>query len=583
MAGAVSALVIAAVTTATLVPDLNPLDYIFLKPTEHSAKFYPEDTFFYSYATLYPRGSQRKNMEDLWGRFNENRTFRNKIEEAREEWEEETGIHFEEDVRTWLGPDISAGILRFDSNDFPIAVATVSVLDRQAAEIFLDQLTDYLEDSEDMSFDGDTYQNNPTWADEAQGYGYALTDTMLIYVLAEEELQDTLEEMVELATQESLPNLAGTQRFQEAMNELPRRRFASAYVNIEDHHHIFTEDPDIQDFLPEDFTDGDIFPWAGVAFQWEKRAVRMTTIFHTKDSIQYTALSRPSDRLPEHTLAYLAGTEDYDMEAWRESWEQYRVPKDNIPSDPWEFTPYPMPLFRTSGMGSTATETDQYMDEQLDQALDSFEELTGVDLETGVLDFLGSDTILAIEDFDIEEMLDSPTENPLNVIVSIEHDEGREADLQASLREIANSLEKKADIDQDPVNVGANSPARVIDLSNSILPISAYSPGYVIHDGYLTFGTTEEALENIVSVQKGEAPALSSNQEYQRAMALLPGRREVEGWLDLNTLVKGIDPGDTLTRSEYRFITTATGTAAVSNHKDGEKEIIVAVMTFFPE
>ena len=53
----VTALAIAAFA-AILVPDLNPMDYIFLKPTEHSAKFYPEDTFLYAYATIYPRGSQ---------------------------------------------------------------------------------------------------------------------------------------------------------------------------------------------------------------------------------------------------------------------------------------------------------------------------------------------------------------------------------------------------------------------------------------------------------------------------------------------------------------------------------------------
>ena len=582
-AAVVTALAIAAFA-AILVPDLNPMDYIFLKPTEHSARFYPEDTFFYAYATIYPRGSQRKNMEDLWDRFNENRTFRKEIEDAREEWEEETGINLEEDIRPWLGPDLSAGIVRFDSNDHPITVATVSVLDRQAAEIFLDQLTDHLEDSMGASFDGGDYQNYPTWTDEVRGYGYALTDDLLIAAFAEEELQDTLEEMLELATQESGPNLAGTQRFQEAMNELPKRRFASAYMNIEDYHYLVTDDPDFEDLLPEYFTDEDIFPWASIAFQWEQRAVRTTTILQTRDSIQYADLTRPSERLPENTMAYLAVTEDYDMDKVRETWERYPAPQGYAFSDPLNQLDFnPMLLFRTSGIGSTETEADQYMDELLDQALDSFEDFTGVDPETEVLDFLGPDTIMAIEAFDIEEFGDNPDENPLNITVSIEHDEGEEADLEASLREIANSLEKKVNIDQDPVNVGADSPARVIDLSDSIIPIRAYTPGYVLHDGYLTFGTTEEALENIVSVQKGEAPALRSNREYQRAMDLLPGRREAEAWIDLNTIVKGADPGEKLTRNEYRLITTATGTAAASNHKDGDKEVIVVVMTFFPE
>ena len=582
-AAVVTALAIAAFA-AILVPDLNPMDYIFLKRTEHSARFYPEDTFLYAYATLYPRGSQRKNMEDLWDRFNENRTFRNEIEDAREEWEDETGINLEEDIRPWLGPDLSAGIVRFDSNDDPIAVATVSVLDRQPAEIFLDQLTDYLEDSSGASFVGGTYQNYPTWIDEVSGYGYALTDDLLIAAFAEEELQDTLEEMLELATQESGPNLAGTQRFQEAMKELPGRRFASAYMNIEDYHYVVTDDPDFENLLPDGFTDEDVFPWASVAFQWEQRAVRTTTILQTRDSVRYVDLTRPSERLPENTMAYLAVSDDFDMDQWRELWERYPTPQEYASSSPLNQLDFnPMPLLRTSGLGTTETESDQYMDELLDQALDGFEDLTGIDPETEVLDFLGPDIIMAIEAFDIGEFGDNPDVNPLYITVSIGHDEGREADLEASLREIANSLEEKVNIDQDPVNVGADSPARVIDLSDSIVPMRAYAPGYVLHDSYLTFGTTEEALENIVSVQKGEAPALRSNREYQRAMDLLPRRREAEAWIDLNTIVKGMDPGENLTRNEYRLITTATGTAAASNHKDGDKEIIVTVMTFFPE
>ena len=523
-------------------------------------------------------------MVDLWDRFNENRTFRKEIEDAREEWEEETGINLEEDIRPWLGPDLSAGIVRFDSNDQPIAVATVSVLDRQSAEIFLDQLTDYLEDSSGASFVGGTFQNHPTWTDGVSGYGYALTDDLLIAAFAEEELQDTLEEMLELATRESVPNLAGTQRFQEAMKELPRRRFASAYMNIEDYHYVVTDDPDFEDLLPDDFTDEDVFPWASVAFQWEQRAVRTTTILQTRDSVQYVDLTRPSERLPENTMAYLAVTDDYDMDQWRELWERYPAPPDYTSADPLNQLDFnPMPLLRTTGIGSTETEEVQFMDELLDQALDRFEDFTGVDPETEVLDFLGPDTIMAIEAFDIEEFGDNPSETPLNITVSIEHDQGREADLEGSLREIANSLEEKVNIDQDPVNVGADSPARVIDLSESIVPIRAYTPGYVLHDGYLTFGTTEEALENIVSVRKGEAPALRSNMEYQRAMDLLPGRREAEAWIDLNTIIKGMDLGENLTRNEYRLIATATGTAAASNHKDGDKEIIVNVMTFFPE
>ena len=45
-----------------------------------------------------------------------------------------------------------------------------------------------------------------------------------------------------------------------------------------------------------------------------------------------------------------------------------------------------------------------------------------------------------------------------------------------------------------------------------------FSFGYVLHDGYLTFGTTVEALEAIVAVQGGERDRLADTDEYRRTV-----------------------------------------------------------------
>ena len=407
----------------------------------------------------------------------------------------------------------------------------------------------------------------------------------MILVRADEDLQDTLEEMIDLATQETGPTLAETPRFREAMKELPKRRFASAYMNIKEYHYIITDDPDFEYMLPDDFTEEDAFPWASLALQWDDRAIKATAIFHTNDDIQYAKLAQPSERLPETTMAYLAGTDDYDMDAWRDLWGKYRVEpgKTLFPQYEMDFPINTLPLFRESGMRTTESEADQYWDELLDDALDSFEDTTDVNLETEVLNFLGGDTTLAIDEVDIEEFFENPAENPLKITLMIQHEAEMDEDLGTGLRDISNSLEDKLGIDQDPVNVGADSPARVMDLSKNISMVEAYSPGYVLHDGFLIFGTTEEALESIVSVQKGESAALSSDKEYSRIMGLMPRNSEFEGWIDLGAIVKNTDPGDRLSRSEYRLLTTATGTAAISNYKHGENEILTAVLTFFPE
>ena len=87
-------------------------------------------------------------------------------------------------------------------------------------------------------------------------------------------------------------------------------------------------------------------------------------------------------------------------------------------------------------------------------------------------------------------------------------------------------------METDSVDVGADDDATVFDLG--LLGMMAdgpigYRPGYVLHDQYLTLGTTEDALATTVDVQNGEVENLSSDGRVPSGSGWIGQRRAVPG------------------------------------------------------
>ena len=138
-------------------------------------------------------------------------------------------------------------------------------------------------------------------------------------------------------------------------------------------------------------------------------------------------------------------------------------------------------------------------------------------------------------------------------------------------------------MDTDVANVGAENPARLLDLSSNRVQTS-YQPGYVIDGGYVILGTTEDALEDVVAVLNGEDPPLSSNEEHRRVMDLLPDDPALLLWIDLNTVADEIelDEGQ-MTRDQYRLLRRAAGALAVAEYQERETYKVKVAVTLLPE
>ena len=137
------------------------------------------------------------------------------------------------------------------------------------------------------------------------------------------------------------------------------------------------------------------------------------------------------------------------------------------------------------------------------------------------------------------------------------------------------------------VDVGGETDAAVFDLSQFTELVGGeigYQPGYVLHDGYLTIGSTENTLSSTVELQNGGGDSLASDSEFQRAVTHLPAERQFLGYVAVDRIVDQIDADDVgLESDRFRVIEEALGVVAFGSDIGTEYSSTVTVLTLFPE
>ena len=150
------------------------------------------------------------------------------------------------------------------------------------------------------------------------------------------------------------------------------------------------------------------------------------------------------------------------------------------------------------------------------------------------------------------------------------------------MKKAAAWLEDSAGLDADPANVGADNQAQVFDLDAAA---GSYAPGYVLNDGYLTLGTTKDALKNIVAVQQGYADSLATVAEYNRAVGHLPDKGHFLAWVNLNRIIIiQLDNDDRgIPRDSQRLMKESMGGLAAGVNAEEDYIRASMVLTLFPE
>ena len=219
------------------------------------------------------------------------------------------------------------------------------------------------------------------------------------------------------------------------------------------------------------------------------------------------------------------------------------------------------------------------MAHMLDFVLIAFDIVTGVDLERDFFAYLEGEMILGVPEFDYERVYEDPEGNAVDAAALLSYQEIDEVELAHTMEELTDWLGSFGGIDISEANVGAQTDAKVVEL-----PDVDYSPGYVLHDRYLTIATTEEMLERVVQVQNGKARSLAQDERYQDAIGHLSDNQYIQIYLDLRSLVEigNIDESD-LTRSQVSFLRESLGSLAVVSTQNDSHDRLQVAMTLFPD
>ncbi len=567
----------------------NPIIGLVLDPPEHSARYYPDGTVVYTWVSLYPEGGQREQMIEIWDRLNEYDEFVDVVEELEDDFEDETGLSFEDDVMTWIGAELSAGVLEVTGEDDPAVMVTISVRDHGAAEDFMEDWLDYLEDEEYQEFEEDETGGFVYWLGDNYDGSYALSGEVLIFLVGGDGMdahEDLLGDVLDLADGDGEGSLAENEEFQAARAGLPERRSASVFFSTQGDVSEESGYGEFADFylILQELADGGSIPeWAAASAQWIDQGITVTGITPNEEGYleDLSGLSAPVELMPDNTIAFGGLAFDPVLDSWRDRLDEFDPDNEDYEDGVGDIY---YELYREVEYESPdppRRRENPVPSDVLDLALELVEIQTGIDLEADFLDYLGGELIFGVEEFDPDDV-DSGDED-LNAVILLSYDTGSEEALQDTMDDLVDFAEDTEGVEFERVDVGADEDATVL-VDDSWLFDSGSLPGFVMNDGYLVFGTSEGALETIVEVQQGSIDSVGSLAEYQRASSQIPEKGQLMSWIDLKFLVGLADPWDLdLDEEEYEILEESIGSVAAVLQADEELIRIDVALTLFPE
>ena len=563
---------------------------------ENNARYYPQNVVAYTWVTLNPGEGQRRHMLDMFDRLGELSEFDDFRDRITDDLESGTAIDFENDIAPWVGYDLSAALVDVDLDRESVEfAATVGVRDEDAASRFLDNWLDYMDDETDADFDRDSHGDFSIWDDEEEFQVYALSDDLMVFATTRDLMEDTIDRI----EGDSDRTLAASEDFQLARAALPDSRFASFYVDVDRALDLGDEivNPSIPgglggDLLTgdgilgdsmDDVCGGDMFDtpaWLAGSLGWIERGL----VFElASPSIDFglpesPALTDVAETLPEDTVATFAVSFNPALDDWRSSLDRCDI-ADIFP----DYDAIVEEIAWNLGSdvyGQVEYRDDRTLADALDTGLLIVELALGIDLEEDLLDHLLGDAVLAVREFDFQDVAEDPEANPVEVMALLSYREGSEEYVADAMGDVSAEITDRTGADTNSVEVGED--ARAYAFQN-LIAAGAYSPGYAIHDGYLTFGATESSLQATVEAQIEAADSLASNAEYRHAVAHLPEDRTMFGFVNINRIVTKIDRRDAgLSRGQYELL-SSLGATAMSASSDGGHDRFTVTLTMFPE
>ena len=593
---AVAVIIVAAVAAGSLmyfrlVPIPGPLLALLAgaREPEYSARFYPPDTMAYGWITLVPGEGQIADMQDIWGRLNEYPGFEDFVEEAKIDFRDETGIDFDEEVLPWVGPEISGGVIDYDPGAETIrAAVTVGVRDKDAAKNFLDKWIQYMEDQTNADFETHSHAGVTIFEDESAYQAYSVSGYWLVYATD----TTTLISILDRINGDNENSLASTEIFAQARAALPEKRFHSGYVNY--HAALDSIGEEDQFFAPA--IPGVIGPaafaehapeWVAISGSWVERGLVVEMVSPTVSDLGLNVpdLADLAAILPKDTFGFMAASFDPDVDNWRKVLSEYYL-RDVLP-DAAMIEEINESLEGMTPDGGPALSADATLSDALDLGFSLAKQFTGIDLEKDFFGHLDGNLIVGVRDFDFRGVAADPTGNPVDVTVMLSYNQGGGEPLADTMADVADLLTNFVGLMPEGIDVGAENDAEVFDL-NQFSDLAGgrigYRPGYVLHDGYLTIGSTEDALTTTVELQNGGGDGLVSDDEFNRALSHLPPARQFLGYIAVSRIVDQVGAeGFGNNADRFQVIDETLGVVAFSSEIETDYSRTATVLTLFPQ
>lgn len=243
------ALIGGGVIIGGLVIALGFFAYTLLASGGDAASALPIDTVFYVGADM------TKLLDDdaveLFEVFRDAMDDDEIIDDMTEEFEDALGVTFEDDIAPWIGASMGLSVYDLDFGNYGDVddgkfVFVFSVRDTDAADEFIEDITDHLEDENDWSFDDSEYEGAIIWLEEDyEEFAIARYKKYLYISNGDRPIEDA----IDAAKGESLADL---DEYKDVVKELPGDRLFTMYVSSE-----FVQD--IMDAMADSYIDlGDV-------------------------------------------------------------------------------------------------------------------------------------------------------------------------------------------------------------------------------------------------------------------------------------------------------------------------------------
>ena len=522
---------------------------------EASAAYYPEDAVAYAWLSLAPSGGQLEYMNRIAGRFGEFEGIRELAPQVEAMLLDATGSNLGE-ISSWMGAELSAAVFDLGQGR-PELVVTVEVADQEAAGEFAARWIERREAKTSTSFERLVVDGDVIWLGDGDAWMeeevYALAGDLMVFATD----RGLLREILDRVDGEQGLTLATSPKFLEARSAAPDRRFASLYVDYDRMRGLMGDGPG------RGICSGDLFTtpgWLMASAGWEETSLVVDLV--TPDVTGWwtdTSGEATAEVVPAGAPGFVSIGFDPDIDRWRDVLDACELgallPDGAFPG-----------LARADD--GPELDEDATVADALDLALGVVETGIGFDLEHDLFDHLGGELVLVAHR---SERGDSFMEGVAALSYRPLSGEALARTLDALVTGIP------IDLAWENVDVGTARPARVVGAGEQ------FSFGYLVHAGYLTLGTTVEALEATVEVQTGRRDRIADTDKFRRTAGRLSYDPRLLAYVDLERIVDEVDHRATGAGEGLPgVLVEGLGALAVGVGTDGDYSRATLVLSLLP-